>query len=219
MVSDTASNVMRTDYMYPFMDLANTVSWNMYNDHYIDRIIGSTQSYNGTSVSCTKDEYQLISGKYLLANTKKSIGAGTLETRLAYTSYDLHGNVQELLLDNNNRVLIVWGYNQLYPIAKIECGNKPSMISALIGQIANLGGPSPSDSNIQSLRNTVNSLGGMITTYKYIPLLGITEVIDPQGVKTTYSYDVMGRLDGIYDGQGNLRESYEYKYDNPTVNP
>lgn len=219
MVSDTASNVMRTDYMYPFMDLANTVSWNMYNDHYIDRVIGTTQFYNGTSVSGTKDEYQQISGKYLLANTKKSIGAGTLETRLAYTSYDLHGNVQELLLDNNNRVLIVWGYNQLYPIAKIECGDKPSMISALIGKIANLGGSSPSDSNIQSLRNTVNSLGGMITTYKYIPLLGITEVIDPQGIKTTYSYDVMGRLDGIYDGQGNLRESYEYKYENPTVNP
>ena len=93
------------------------------------------------------------------------------------------------------------------------------MISALIGLIANLGVSSPSESNLQSLRNMVNSLGGMITTYKYIPLLGITEVIDPQGIKTTYSYDVMGRLDGIYDAQGNLRESYEYKYENPTVNP
>jgi YD repeat-containing protein len=38
--------------------------------------------------------------------------------------------------------------------------------------------------------------------------------MDPRGVKTTYEYDLSGRLQAIKDGQGKTVENYEYHFMN-----
>ena len=70
--------------------------------------------------------------------------------------------------------------------------------------------PSPTDAQVEAMSNTLrNSFNGkavLITTYTYKPLVGVTSITDPRGVKTTYNYNDFGRLQNIKDENGNIIE-------------
>ena len=55
-----------------------------------------------------------------------------------------------------------------------------------------------------------------MTSYTYDPLIGITSTTAPNGTKTTYTYDVMGRLLNVKNhGDSIIRKnSYNYRIDN-----
>ena len=50
----------------------------------------------------------------------------------------------------------------------------------------------------------------LVTTYKFNPLVGMIEVIDPNGLKTTYEHDDLGRLKHVLDHGSNLLLSIKY---------
>ena len=52
----------------------------------------------------------------------------------------------------------------------------------------------------------------MITTYRHKPLVGVTKIIQPNGVVANYEYDDFNRLEFIKDSNGNLVEDYKYNY-------
>ena len=54
----------------------------------------------------------------------------------------------------------------------------------------------------------------MITTYTYIPLVGVSTITDPKGNKTTYKYDALGRLVQVKDRDNNILTENEYHYKN-----
>jgi YD repeat-containing protein len=111
----------------------------------------------------------------------------------------------------------LWGYNRQYPVAKIEnatLSDVTAKISTGIqNSIADKNEPSASDWNtLNNLRT--NLPNAFVTTYTYKLLVGVTSIIDPRGVKTTYEYDDFGRLKTIKDHYGYVVESYEYHYQN-----
>lgn len=57
---------------------------------------------------------------------------------------------------------------------------------------------------------TRKSEGGLITTWTWIPLVGVSSVTQPNGSTTTYEYDDVGRLKAVYDTAGNKLEQYFY---------
>ena len=74
----------------------------------------------------------------------------------------------------------------------------------------------PSDQDwttIDSLRKSLPN--ALITTYKYKPLIGMVESVNPRGIKTSYEYDARGRLKLIKDNYGNIIQGYNYHYRNP----
>ncbi len=53
--------------------------------------------------------------------------------------------------------------------------------------------------------------GATMTTYTYLPGVGMTSKMDTNGKAIYYEYDGFGRLSAIRDNDRNLVESYEYK--------
>lgn len=52
----------------------------------------------------------------------------------------------------------------------------------------------------------------MVTTYTHKPLVGITSITDPKGLRTSFEYDSQGRLRMVKDSDGNLLSETEYNY-------
>lgn len=53
-----------------------------------------------------------------------------------------------------------------------------------------------------------------MTTYSYLPQVGVTEMTDLNAKKTSYEYDGFQRLKNIKDYQGNIIKNYQYNYAN-----
>lgn len=135
--------------------------------------------------------------------------------------FDIFGNPIYTITDKENQSVYIWSYRGKYMIAKIENADYNTVFAALRIAIPILSmkiEPSESDwSAINNLRTVPSLKNARITTYKYIPLTGVTEITDSKGVSTYYSYDDHGRLSEIYtleNGEKKLLQDMEYKYYN-----
>jgi len=173
---------------------------------------GST-NYNESTLSQSKrTNYSYFQNNTIIspASVDLKIGSNAYETRLVYDTYDNKGNLQYLIKDGVNKVVYLWGYNQSYPVAKIEGATLTEVSNALGGAIPNLGTGGLSDSQVANLRNQLTN--AQVSTYTYSPLIGMTSATDPRGVTTNYTYDTFGRLQSVKDDTGYIRQAYEYYY-------
>lgn len=141
-------------------------------------------------------------------------------TRIIYYNYDTHGNPLFLCKDNAMKIVYLWSYDGQYPIAEIQNANYEEVKNALnmnddeINLLSEKTYPSDQDwTTIDSLRKSLPN--ALITTYKYKPLIGMVESVNPRGIKTSYEYDARGRLKLIKDNYGNIIQGYNYHYRNP----
>jgi YD repeat-containing protein len=137
--------------------------------------------------------------------------------RSTYHKFDSYSNPIHISRDDVTHIVYLWGYKGQYPIAEIKnatydqvkkaLGLNPETLSSWDAQNPDL---------INSLRNNAYlPVHAQVTTYKYKPLVGITEVTDPRGVTTYYDYDVFGRLKESYiqvSGQKQITGTYDYHY-------
>ncbi len=134
-----------------------------------------------------------------------------LKERIKYHKYDDKGNPLEVSQVNGSSISYVWGYDQTYPVAKIE--------NATYSQIESLDGFG-TDFNLNSYGLTIpqknslrNSLpNALVTTYTYDPLIGVTSITDPRGYTIYYEYDELNRLKQVKDAAGNILSKNEYHY-------
>ena len=128
-------------------------------------------------------------------------------------------------------VSFIWGYNKMYPIAKIEHleydSISTSMINSLVNatnldndrtvDVINPNGSRSYQGNEGALRDLLDQLrqahtDAMITTYTHDPLVGITSVTDSRGYTFYYHYDGFNRLTEVRDQANNLVTDYDYEY-------
>ena len=132
-----------------------------------------------------------------------------LYTELSVNVVDNYGNPVELNSRKAGLITNIWGYGGLYIVAKVENASAAS-VSAISG-LVNIG-TSPlvealTPAQDQALRNLPNV---RVTSYKYKPYVGVTEITDYSGKKTFYGYDADGRLITIGDDKNQLVKSYQY---------
>ena len=135
------------------------------------------------------------------------------KTSKYYDLYDEFGNLIQEHKNNGVYNSYIYGYDGKYLIAEIENATYREFITALRAT-----GDIKGDIDEEYL-DRINSLRSsrpewMITTYEHIPLVGIKNITQPNGVKTHYEYDDFNRLMSIKDKDDNLIESYEYHYKN-----
>lgn len=129
-----------------------------------------------------------------------------------FTNYDLKGNLREQDRVNDIKEVYIWGYRGQYPVAKITNSNYLADSTLIAG--ANLWAPvndATLRSQLNNLRTGLVNSKAMVTTYTYLPLIGITSETDPSGKTIYYEYDSLGRLVLIRDQNNNIVKKIEYK--------
>ena len=129
-------------------------------------------------------------------------------------AYDAQGNIKEITGKNGLKRSYLWGYGNMYPVAKIENASYAEVAAILGNNIADIANASVLNNMhvalLDSLRQSLPD--AMITVYIYKPLVGITSIIDPSGRVSTYEYDEHGRLKQVKDDKGNPLNEYEYHF-------
>ncbi|MCZ2085093.1 MAG: hypothetical protein LC112_12565 [Flavobacteriales bacterium] len=138
------------------------------------------------------------------------------ETEVTYDLYDTKGNLLQYTSKNGIPTAIIWGYNQTQPIAKIE-GATYSQISALAATIvtaSDYSNPNYSESTLIDELDTfrISLPHYQISTYTYRPLIGVTSITPPSGIREIYNYDTANRLQSVIDINGNILKEFKYNY-------
>lgn len=131
------------------------------------------------------------------------------DLRISYDKYDNKGNLLQYTLANGIPVSIIWGYNDQYPIAKAE-GAEYAQIQTLADELRGLSDSGDLDED--SFEDLRNQSGVMLTAYIYEPLVGVTQIIQANGLVEFYEYDDFGRLRSIKDPQGHIMQEIKYHY-------
>jgi YD repeat-containing protein len=136
---------------------------------------------------------------------------------ITFQDYDDKGNIIEATSRDGLTRYYVWGYNDQYPIAKIEGANiyLDGTTEATIKALENF--TEITDSNKTGLTNLNIGIryllpSAYITTYTYDPLVGMTSQTDANGVTQYFEYDDFGRLHLAKDADDNIIERYNYNY-------
>lgn len=134
---------------------------------------------------------------------------GKKEDRIVYHQYDAYGNPLEVGLADGASVTYIWGYHHTLPVAKIVNATAPQVKNVLGIQSLSLTG-NLTTAQKQILRNGLPH--GLVSTYSYDVVKGLTAQTDPRGRTTTFEYDGLNRLENIRDHEDHLLTHYTYHY-------
>lgn len=135
----------------------------------------------------------------------------------ATCTYTSAGNLSSVTEKQTLTTVYLWSYSKQHVIAAIT-GTTYAQVKTALGytdtQMTTLENSASPD--VASVRNQLdnyfrNSVS-QVTTYTWLPLVGITSVTEPNGNITCYSYDVFGRLQGVTDHNGKTVQNYKYNY-------
>jgi len=116
---------------------------------------------------------------------------------------------------------IVWGYNNTKPIATIEgmtWANAYSTSQTTAISKSNLDIDEISEQTLltalDNMRKNVLYKDTQITTYTYNPLIGVTSITPPSGIREVYIYDIANRLKEIREDNatGKILKEFKYNY-------
>ncbi len=204
----TTSNgtILKTSYTYPATSTGST--YNALKAANIHAPVGTKTMRGTATIDSTRTIYSTYSGLYLPSARYIGKGSNTLEQRIEY-DYDSFGNLAYIVKDGTDKTVFLWGYKGLHPVAKIEGMTKQNVYYTLGNVITTLAN-TPTNNQIYNVNSTLTN--GLVTTYTWTPLVGITSIQSPRGEKTYFTYDAMGRLSSIKDHSNNVIESYTYNY-------
>jgi hypothetical protein len=217
-------------------------NWEMAQDMTTSGMLGIpvyTKNYKGTKLLNSQKTLFEKTGVYVNSRNVilpkyiySSKNTTALEKRITYHSYDNKGNPLEISIEDDSHTAYIWGYNQKYPIAKIE-NSTYAEVSGYVyglqyysdldndrtidtiepdGSITPVGNEGILRDFSTTLRNNTALQDKYVTTYTYDPLIGVTSITDPKGYTIYYVYDAFNRLEFIKDTEGNILSKNEYNY-------
>lgn len=175
---------------------------------------------NNTTTAQLKTGYVITPENLVLPQTQNmQIGSNAMEKRVELYKYNTAGKLLEQSKSNDVHEVFLWGYKNMYPVAKIT-GSDYSTVSSFISNMNILNNPS-SDQQLRDelnrIRTGLAATSAMVVTYTYSPLLGITSETDANGRTTYYEYDTLGRLKLVKNQDGKILKQYDYQFQKPVT--
>lgn len=194
----------------------------------------TTQTVNGTTKTLSKTETiyptsvpTTQTGNLVLPISVSSynLQTSTSDTEVTFDKYDSRGNLQQYTTRSGIPVAIVWGYNGTQPIAKVEGATYDQLVS--LGLVSPIVAASNTDASqgtatseqslitaLDTFRKTSSLSNYQVSTYTYDPLIGVTTITPPSGIREVYIYDSANRLEKIVDVNGKVLKEFKYNYKN-----
>ncbi|WP_223609431.1 hypothetical protein [Chryseobacterium sp. OSA05B] len=211
----------------------------MLNAYMVGIPVGSETKKNNKTIEKTDNVYptSLPTGQTGNLLLPTSILSYDLQTNLpseevVINRYDNKGNPIQYTTKGGNTTGIVWGYNKTLPIAKIEGKDAAFFLGMFDTDIVSLSNASNNDINpatedtfrvkLDAFQKRQFNLDVSITTYTHDPLIGVTSISPPSGMRELYIYDTANRLKEVKqldkDAAGNpvykIVKEYQYNYKN-----
>jgi hypothetical protein len=186
----------------------------------VAKTISKTETIYPTSVPTTQTGNLVLPTSVLSYDLQN----GNPSTEVTYDKYDAKGNLQQYTTKDGVSTTIIWGYNQTQPIAKIIGAKLSDIQQSMIDSIVNASNSDASNpanepalvTALDNFRNNSALAGYQISTYTYDPLIGVTSITPPSGIREVYLYDAANRLKEIREGNqtGKLLKEFKYNYKN-----
>lgn len=225
-VEDSELKRVVKSYTYAFEQAKTNPDYQeMFNRYMLSYPVEESLKNGSTNIVTIKRSYLRNLSLYnaesiLLGKEEKQIGSSLPRLVRNITDYDWYGNPQGILFPNNQKVSILWSYAGQHPILRVE-GMTYKEVFTQLGKYYHeyyidllSSNEEPSEKEIEDLRRYLSDYSPdiRITTYMYKPLVGIIYEKDPNGLKTSYYYDNLGRLEYTTDDDGNKTEIHQYHY-------
>lgn len=216
--SDNKKQIMQFHYPFnsSFTGMDENIRNAMISKNMISPVLRVDHYKENTLLKSSMVKYSLFNNLILPSISSRKILNNEETPLVFFTSYNNDGNIQEQSFANNVKEVYLWGYNNLYPVAKIIGTDFNNAVSKVDQSILN----SPLDD--QTLRSELNKLrsipNALVTTYTYSPLVGMTSETDVNGNTTYYEYDSFGRLACIKDKDKNIIKKICYSYNGQVIN-
>lgn len=193
---------------YP-TDFTDEVSKTMVNRNIVRPVIHRVATM-GNAKYDVYNPYRLSSDIPVVDRIETGKGDKERETRIQFIRYDDYGNLLEAVKDGSQRISYIYGYGSLYPVAKLEGAGYESFPERF-GQIKSYSDSTMLAGTCASLRSTLRGIG-LVTSYTYRPLEGVSSVVVPNGNRKSFHYNKFGELAAELDYGNNKEKEYGYHY-------
>lgn len=113
----------------------------------------------------------------------------------------------------DGKAAYLWAYGSTYPVVKVEgadYGEVESWLGSTVINSLKTAASSSVSSKLEAIRSVLSGKDVQVTTYTYIPGVGMESMTAPNGNVTYYEYDGCGRLGNIKDNDRKTVETYSY---------
>lgn len=215
MVNSDGQTIM-TENRYPFQ-YTDAVCTGMVTKNMVDPVIETTETRGGGTTIITESRYMQQNGWYYPEYQYQKRGTAAKYEKYHFLDYDTHGNPRTVIENQTDKTALVWGFKSSWPVAKISglsYAELNSLVSSqTLNDIANDSTEAQMTGNLASLRSGVGQ-NGLVTTYNYKPLFGVSAITAENGYTTYYDYGSDGKLSAIRDNSGPLQQ-FSYQYARP----
>ncbi len=215
-MTDSKNNTVEKRYYYPqdynsnVQNFSTLISKNIISQPIDVRTYNNSILVSGVQTRYNNDGQPTEGYKVEGNGANIAFSASNPYTFTHKATYQYSGNnkaiTQVTPVDNFNTAYL-WDDSGTYVMAKVENATY-NQISTLNGRVCTYS----SSSLYSSIKGYAPN--AMITTYSYLPLIGLTSQTGPDGRTTYYEYDSFGRLEYIRDHNGNIIKKHEYHYAN-----
>ena len=211
-------SILSRTYKYPDSFIGTAVYDSMTAKNILNERIETITTRNNAQTYREKNNFGFFNGFIAQASRELINGSDPLENRLQFIRYDVDGNLQEQAQSDDLHEVYLWGYRNLYPVARI--------IGATYSAVAGLINPAVLYDPLsdQTLRDEINKIRiafagstAQVYTYTYSQQVGVTSETDPAGRTTYYQYDNLKRLVTVKDSYGKVLRHFDYRYQGPVA--